>query len=141
METTREIALRTFNEFMFQHKDDPMVWNIWKAAFDMADAEIHKQMDNEIRSRLLKINPQIQKDSKYTNPFLHHDTKRWYEELSSENETHTQPKNETDEKDDIIQQLLEACHWAKAFGKNGSTHDIMILNKLNLAIEKATKQH
>lgn len=34
--------------------------------------------------------------------------------------------------------LLEACQWAVAFGKNGQSHDKMILSKLKEAIKKAT---
>ena len=35
----------------------------------------------EIRKKLLKMNPQIKEDSKYTNPFLYDDVKKWYKEL------------------------------------------------------------
>lgn len=35
----------------------------------------------EIRKKLLQMNPQIKEDSKYTNPFLYDDVKKWYEEL------------------------------------------------------------
>lgn len=35
----------------------------------------------DIRKKLLKMNPQIIKGSKYTNPFLYDDTAKWYHEL------------------------------------------------------------
>lgn len=35
----------------------------------------------EIRKKLLQMNPQIKENSKYTNPFLYDDVKKWYEEL------------------------------------------------------------
>jgi hypothetical protein len=35
----------------------------------------------DIRKRLLQMNPQIKENSKYTNPFLYDDTKKWYHEL------------------------------------------------------------
>lgn len=37
----------------------------------------------EIMDRLLRLNPQIKKDSKYTNPFLYEHTEDWYNELQS----------------------------------------------------------
>lgn len=35
----------------------------------------------QIRTKLLKMNPQIKEGSKHTNPFLYRDTKEWYNEL------------------------------------------------------------
>lgn len=35
----------------------------------------------DIRKQLLQMNPQIKENSKYTNPFLYDDTKKWYHEL------------------------------------------------------------
>ncbi len=35
----------------------------------------------EIRKKLLKLNPQIRPNSKYTNPFLYEHIREWYKEL------------------------------------------------------------
>lgn len=35
----------------------------------------------EIRKKLLEMNPQIKENSNYTNPFLYDDIKKWYKEL------------------------------------------------------------
>lgn len=40
----------------------------------------------EIRKRLLQMNPQIKEKSKYTNPFLYDDTKKWYHQLGQSEE-------------------------------------------------------
>lgn len=36
--------------------------------------------------------------------------------------------------------MLEALYWVKGFGKNGEVHDKMIMEKVEAAISKATKQ-
>jgi hypothetical protein len=43
METTREIALRTYKDAT-EHGiiDTPMNWHIWKRAFDIAESELKK---------------------------------------------------------------------------------------------------
>jgi len=40
-ETTREIALRTYNELVKDNKifDSPTIWIAWKRAFDIAEKE------------------------------------------------------------------------------------------------------
>ena len=48
METTREIASRTFNEFIKGKFDseggnDVMYWSLWKKAFDMAEIEFKER--------------------------------------------------------------------------------------------------
>ena len=35
----------------------------------------------EIRKKLKEINPQVIENSKYTNPFLYQDVRKWYNEL------------------------------------------------------------
>jgi len=35
----------------------------------------------EIRIKLLQMNPQIEKGSKFTNPYIYDDVKKWYHEL------------------------------------------------------------
>lgn len=35
----------------------------------------------QIRKKLLKLNPQIKNKSKFTNPFLYSDIEQWYDEL------------------------------------------------------------
>jgi hypothetical protein len=43
METTREIALRTYKESTNNGmQDSPMNWHIWKRAFDVAESELKK---------------------------------------------------------------------------------------------------
>jgi hypothetical protein len=43
METTREIALRTYKEATNNGmQDSPMNWHIWKRAFDVAESELKK---------------------------------------------------------------------------------------------------
>jgi hypothetical protein len=43
METTREIALRTYKEDTNNGmQDSPMNWHIWKRAFDVAESELKK---------------------------------------------------------------------------------------------------
>lgn len=45
METTREIAVRTYNELIKSNKmfETPITWVIWKRAFDVAEKELKKQ--------------------------------------------------------------------------------------------------
>lgn len=38
----------------------------------------------EIRAKLLELNPQIIENSEYTNPFLYQDIKSWYAELKKD---------------------------------------------------------
>jgi hypothetical protein len=43
METTREIALRTYTDATkYGMQDTPMNWHIWKRAFDIAESELKK---------------------------------------------------------------------------------------------------
>jgi hypothetical protein len=43
METTREIALRTYTDSIkYRMQDTPMNWHIWKRAFDIAEPELKK---------------------------------------------------------------------------------------------------
>lgn len=43
METTREIALRTYTvATKYGLQDTPMNWHIWKRAFDIAESELKK---------------------------------------------------------------------------------------------------
>jgi len=48
METTREIAFRTYNDLVENNKmfDTPIIWVAWKKAFDLARKEFKKQNKN-----------------------------------------------------------------------------------------------
>ena len=50
METTREIALRTYTDATkYGMQDTPMNWHIWKRAFDIAESELKKLRVADVR--------------------------------------------------------------------------------------------
>jgi hypothetical protein len=52
METTREIALRTYKEATNNGMpDSPMNWHIWKRAFDVAESELKKLRVADVSGR------------------------------------------------------------------------------------------
>jgi len=53
-ESVRQIALRTYKEFMSAHIDNPLIWQTWKKAFDIAEIEFNKRNDEKNNTRRQK---------------------------------------------------------------------------------------
>lgn len=50
-ESVRQIALRTYKEFMSKHIDSPLIWQTWKKAFDIAEIEFNKRNNEKNSTR------------------------------------------------------------------------------------------
>ncbi len=55
--------------------------DIFESTYSLVEETKEKTLTvNEIKKKLLELNPQIKSD-KYTNPFIYRDVTRWYNEL------------------------------------------------------------
>jgi len=91
----------------------------WITSGELDDIQIHRGSDEkETYQRIAKV-----QGNDYDPPD--------YEKCKANAELIVRAVNSHDE-------LLEACMWARAFGKNGEVHDKLIMEKLATAIKNAT---